>query len=161
MLYEKFDQLIEKASEIIRDYYGSRLVSIVLFGSCSRKTQHHCSDIDLLLILSDAPKGKLSRLGEFVDHIDNQLEEFVKNLTEWNIHPEISPVIKTPKEVENGNLLFYEMTESCKILYDPELFMTNFLEEMKVKIKQAGVTKTNKGYWVMPHDIFSQTTKGK
>jgi uncharacterized protein len=161
MLYEKFEQFIEKAAEIIKECYGTRLISIILFGSCSRNTQHYDSDIDLLIILSEASQGRLSRQEEFIDHIDTKLEEDVKNLAAYNIHTEISPVIKTQKELEEGHLLLYEMTESCKILYDPQLFMTKFLEAMKVKMNQAGVKKTDKGYWIMPSDIFSPTIKRK
>lgn len=161
MLYEEFDHLIEKTTEVIKDYYKTRLVSLVLFGSCSRRTQHFNSDVDLLVILSESTRGKMSRLNELMDHIDNHLEEDFKKLTKSNIHSEISPVIKTQKEIEQGHLLLYEMTESCKILYDPTLFITNFLKEMKEKMKIAGVKKTSKGYWIMPSDIFLHTEKGE
>jgi predicted nucleotidyltransferase len=161
MLHEGFDQLIEKTTEVIKDYYKSRLVSLVLFGSCSRRTQHFNSDIDLLIILSESAKGKMSRQEEFIENIDNKLEEDFKKLTQSNIHTEISPVIKTQQEIEHGHLLLYEMTESCKILFDPTLFMTHFLTEMKEKMKKAGVKKTSKGYWIMPSDIFLHTAKGE
>jgi len=154
MLYEEFDHLIETATEVIKEYYKTRLVSVVLFGSCSRRTQHYNSDIDLLLILSESFQGKMARLNEFMDHIDIRLEDALKKLSESHIHTEISPIIKTQKEIEQGHLLLYEMTESCKILYDPTHFITNFLETMKEKMKVAGVKKTSKGYWIMPSDIF-------
>lgn len=159
-MYEEFDNLIEKTTEVIKDYYKDRLVSLVLFGSCSRRTQHFYSDIDMLIILSESPKGKMFRLSEFMENIENLLEEDFKKQTKNNIHTEISPVIKTKQEIEQGHLLLYEMTECCKILYDPSQFMTHLLDEMKEKMKLAGVKKTSQGYWIMPSDIFSHSEKG-
>lgn len=159
MLYEKFDELIKRATEVIKNYYGSNLVSLVLFGSCSRKTQHYHSDIDLLIILSDSTKGKMVRLDEFMENIDNQLESELMLLKSQGIITDFSPIIKTQQEIKKGHLLLYEMTESCQILFDKNKFMTNFLSEMKEKMKLSGVIKNNHGHWIMPTDIFSKNHK--
>jgi len=161
MLLEEFDCLIEKTAETIKEHYKTRLVAIVLFGSCSRRTQHYHSDIDMLIILSECEKGKMARQTEFIENIDNKLEEDFNKLTQSNIHTKISPVVKTKNEIEQGHLLLYEMTECCQIMYDPTLFMTHFLDEMKEKMKLAGVKKTSQGYWIMPEDIFPQQSREK
>jgi predicted nucleotidyltransferase len=160
MLYEEFDHLTETLTGAIKDYYKTRLVSLVLFGSCSRRTQHFNSDVDLLIILTESSRGKISRMNELMEHLDSHLEEDFKKLTRNNIHTEISPVIKTKKEIEQGHLLLYEMTESCKILFDPTLFMTHFLTELKDKMKKAGVKKTSKGYWIVNKELAHECVKG-
>ncbi|MHB1646854.1 MAG: nucleotidyltransferase domain-containing protein [bacterium] len=48
MLIEQFNLLINRLSGELRNFYGTRLASAVIFGSIGRNTPNHDSDVDLL-----------------------------------------------------------------------------------------------------------------
>ncbi len=66
MLKEKYQELTELLLKEIKEFYKDRLVSVVLFGSVARETQRFDSDIDILLVIKDLPRGRLNRVLEFL-----------------------------------------------------------------------------------------------
>ena len=150
----EYQKLIQELLVRIKDYYAERLISVAIFGSVARGTFRPDSDIDLLIVARDLPRGRRSRLEEFLAHIELPLEEtFQKISTE--IAPEISPVIKTPEEVKLGSPLFLDMLEEVLILYDREDFLTQYLENLRQKLKCLGAKRVFLGegwYWVLKPD---------
>jgi predicted nucleotidyltransferase len=57
MLAETFASLIDRAAAAIRQVYGDRLVSVVLYGSVGRGAMRHDADVDLLIIARDLHEG--------------------------------------------------------------------------------------------------------
>jgi predicted nucleotidyltransferase len=49
MLKNSFDKLQRELLKAIKDFYGDRLVSLVVYGSAARGTQRFDSDLDFLL----------------------------------------------------------------------------------------------------------------
>lgn len=157
MLREKFEELINKLTEEAKKYYGERLVAIVLFGSVARKTQRNDSDIDILLVVKDLPKGRLRRTEEFMK-IEEKLEEDLKRLRKEGIYTLISPIIKTPEEVKKGGLFFLDFVFDAVILFDKENFFERFLTNFKEKLKHLGAeryTFGNAWYWVIKPELKS------
>lgn len=71
------------------------------------------------------------------------------------IYTRLSPIFKTPEEVERGSPIFLDMTENIKILYDKDNFFKNYLEGLKEKLKKLGARKIfYKGgyYWELKPD---------
>lgn len=76
MLKEKFKELQDKLLEETKSFYGNRLVSFVVFGSVARETYRFNSDIDLLIIAENLPKGRMKRVAElgsplFLDMVED------------------------------------------------------------------------------------------
>lgn len=63
--------------ESIVNYYGKRLVSIVLYGSLVRGTATPESDIDMLLIVEKLHKRKMKRIEEFTLLLHKVLLELI------------------------------------------------------------------------------------
>jgi predicted nucleotidyltransferase len=68
------------------------------------------SDIDFIIVAEGLPRGRMSRSREFIDAEKGILER----------HPALSrfvlsPIFKTPSEVELGSPLFWDMTEDAII----------------------------------------------
>ncbi|MCS7278640.1 MAG: nucleotidyltransferase domain-containing protein [Thermodesulfobacteriaceae bacterium] len=155
MLKEKYQELINLLVKEIKSFYQERLISIVLFGSVARETQRFDSDIDLLIVVKDLPKGRLKRTTEFME-IEEKIEEYLKSLEKIGINTYISPVLKTPEEVKMGSPLFLDLVEEAQILYDKEDFFKKELEKLKEKLKSLGAKRYwlgNAWYWVLKPDI--------
>lgn len=154
MLKEKFKELQDKLLEETKSFYGKRLVSFVVFGSVARETYRFNSDIDLLIIAENLPKGRMKRVAEF-SAVEDRIEPFLESLKKKGIDTFISSVFKTPQEAELGSPLFLDMVEDARILYDKNEFFSKRLERLRKRLRELGAKRVWKGniwHWVLKPD---------
>lgn len=140
---------------IKRDFYGGRLVSFVLFGSVARDAFRSDSDIDILIIAHDLPRGRIKRVEEFEENIEEKLTDRITALRTEGIFPSLSPLFKTPNEVVKGSPLFLDMVSEAELLYDRDGFFKDYLHKLKGRLTELGAQKVRKGggwYWVLKPD---------
>ncbi len=138
-VYKKY---IDALNKRIIDYYGERLVSIVIFGSLARGRATPESDIDILLIVKGLHKRKMKRIEEFIDNVEDRLED---------ISNYISPVIKTPEEASHGSPLFLDMVYDSIILYDRDGFFKGVLDRLRLRLKELGSNEDTRAAEDNPH----------
>ena len=73
-------------------------------------------------------------------------------------HPAIalSPVFKTPDEVEAGSPLFLDMVEDARVLYDPDGFLGRSFDRRRARLCQLGARRISRGnawYWELKPDL--------
>lgn len=154
MLKEKFEELQGKLLDEAKSFYGDRLISFVVYGSVARETYRYDSDIDLLIIAKDLPRGRMKRVADFM-RVEDKIEPFLESLKNEGINTYISPVFKTPEEVEKGSPLFLDMVEDARILYDRDEFFSKKLEQLRNRLRELGAKRIWKGnfwYWVLKPD---------
>ncbi|WP_297056971.1 nucleotidyltransferase domain-containing protein [Thermosulfurimonas sp.] len=154
-LSEIYEEVVKRVWERIREYYGERLFSVVLFGSVARGTPRPDSDLDLLIVAEPLPRGRVKRVREFISGVEEPLEPYLRELAKKGIHPELSPVIKTREEVLCGSPLFLDMIYHRRILYDREGFMERYLSRLAERLKRLGAKRIKRGnawYWVLKPD---------
>jgi len=152
---ERFYEFIDKVKARIIEHYKERLTTIAIFGSVAGDTFRPDSDIDILIIADELPKGRIKRVQEFDEHIEKNLLDDIYKLYKEGIPLRLSPLFKTPEEVRLGSPLFLDMTERVKILYDKKDFFKAYLEDLKEKLKKLGARKIfYKGgyYWELKPD---------
>ena len=143
-------ELLNRLVSLCKEYYGERLVSLAVFGSVGRGTARPESDIDLLLIVKDLPKGRIARVREFI-----ALEVALGIATKGRF--ELSPVFKTPEEIANGSPLLLDMVEDARILFDSEDFFAGTLKNLKARLQQLGARRIWQGnmwYWDLKPDYI-------
>ncbi len=86
MIREKFGELIELIFQEVRSYYGKNLTSFVVFGSCGRGILGPNSDIDMLIVLRNAPRGRFKRMKEFYENIEKRIEPYIEKLRDYEIN---------------------------------------------------------------------------
>ena len=154
MLKEKFKELQDKLLEETKSFYRDRLVSFIVYGSVARETFRFNSDIDLLIIAENLPKGRMKRVAEF-SAVEDRIEPFLESLKKKGIDTFISSVFKTPQEAELGSPLFLDMVEDARILYDKNEFFSKRLERLRKRLKELGAKRVWKGniwHWVLKPD---------
>jgi len=152
----EYKELIEKIFKEVKKYYKKNLVSFIVFGSVAKGKTSPYSDIDLLIICENLPSGRRRRIIEFIENIEKKLEKDIKKLRKKNIFTEISPIIKTRKEILKGSLIFLEMIYDAFIIYDKNNFFKNYLKNLENKIKEYGAKKVYKKggyYWVIKENV--------
>lgn len=72
-MMERYGRLLERIVAELRAHYGTRLVACAVYGSVGRGTQRDGSDVDLLLVVRDLPRGRFARVEEFLP-VEDRLE---------------------------------------------------------------------------------------
>lgn len=160
MLRQAFENLTGEILKQAVKVYGERLVSLAVFGSVGRGVPGTESDVDLLIIIDNLALGRMKRVLEF-EKVEKLVEPVLQNMNKCGISTVISPVIKTREEVLAGSLLFLDMIEDARILYDRNGFFTNFLERLKKRLQKLGAKKIKYGgawYWVLKEDYKAGET---
>lgn len=155
MLRETFDEVVERVREGCVSGYGERLVSLALFGSVARGTMRPDSDIDLLVVAAPLPNGRLPRMDEF-RQVEEAVGESLAKAAAAGVHTMLSPVIKTPAEVEYGSPLFLDMTDQARILVDRDGFLAERLAVLRRRLGELGARRVPKGggyYWLLKPDL--------
>lgn len=137
----RYAEFIEAIRVRVMEHYGEGLVSLVLFGSVARGRFRPDSDIDILIVAENLPKGRAPRVLDFQCGVEGSLKGTVGRLHGEGIYPLISPIIKTPEEVRLGSPLFLEMVEDAKIVVDRGDFFLTYLRVLDAKLKEMGARK--------------------
>lgn len=160
MLRQSFEHLLD---EILKDtikVYAHRLVSLAVFGSVGRGTPRADSDVDILIIADGLPHGRIKRVMEF-EKVEAAVESTLQSMSKQGISTVLSPVIKTKDEVLAGSLLFLDMIDDARILYDRNNFFAGFLDRFQKRLQVMGAKKVKRGgawYWVLKEDYKAGET---
>ena len=154
-LLERYARLVERLVEELRAAYGLRLVSVAVYGSVGRGTPRADSDVDVLVVARDLPRGRLARVREYLP-VEGRLAAALESASRGGGPIGISPVFKSPEEVERGSPLFLDMVEDAKILHDPEGFLAGYLDGLRKRLRQLGSRRIwmgNAWYWDLKPDL--------
>lgn len=75
MLQERFKELEDLLLLHITVVYGEKVISFLVFRSVARECQSFNSDIDVLIIASTLPDGRIKRIREF-EAVEDRIEPF-------------------------------------------------------------------------------------
>ncbi len=154
-LADRFEGLLEALRENSIQAYGDRLISLAVFGSVGRRVMRPDSDIDMLLVADPLPKGRLRRVSEF-DDVERALAGSLEEARSTGIFTRLSPVFKTPDEVRRGSLLFLDMVDDARILYDRKGFLRQVLDALRDRLVQLGAKRIWRGsawFWDLKPDF--------
>jgi predicted nucleotidyltransferase len=154
-LKQTFENLLECLKDSCLHVYGDRLVSLCIFGSVAAETMRPDSDIDILVVTDQLPRGRMARVREF-EAVDRLCEGSLKEAMQQGVTTIFSPHIKTPGEVRQGSPVFLDMTDTVRILFDREQFLRDYLRGFKKRLSSLGARKVMFGggyYWLLKPDL--------
>ncbi|MEW6687080.1 MAG: nucleotidyltransferase domain-containing protein [Candidatus Edwardsbacteria bacterium] len=153
-LNNRLQSIIKRMFLYVRKFYGSRLISLVVFGSVARGTETFDSDIDILIVAKGLPKGRTKRIKEF-GIVEDKMEPFLKFFQREGINTCISAIIKSPEEANKGSPLFLDMVDDAKIIFDRNKFFLTILQRLRNKLRILGAKRIwmgNVWYWDLKPD---------
>lgn len=161
-LLGRYDDILARILAALRRHYGARLVSCAVFGSVGRGTPREDSDVDLVIVARALPDGRFRRMAQFAG-IEAELAPFLAPRAAGAAPIELSPVFRTPEELEVRTPLFLDLVEDARILYDPEGLLAGFLDRLRARLGQLGARRVWRGnawYWDLkpdyrPGEVFS------
>ena len=160
-MHSSYDVLLDTLLQVCRAHYGDRLAALAVFGSVGRGTPRPDSDIDLLIVADGLPHGRIARVEEFRT-IERAFQPVLEVARLIGLHPRLSPLFKTPAELERGTPLLLDMTEDARILHDPDDCLQSTLGRLRTRLRELGSKRVWKGddwYWDLkpdyqPGDVF-------
>ena len=154
-LLERYEKILARLCAELVAHYGARLVSVAVFGSVGRGTPRHDSDVDFLIIAHDLPRGRTARVEEFLP-VEARLDPWLSTGDGSGELVMLSPVFKTPAEVEAGSPLFLDMVDDARILHDPDGFLGRYLDGFRRRLQALGARRIRLGnawYWELKPDL--------
>ncbi|MEM4484005.1 MAG: nucleotidyltransferase domain-containing protein, partial [Candidatus Methanomethylicia archaeon] len=65
-LHSPYREVVDALFKELLEYFGDKLISIIVFGSVARGEARKDSDIDLFLVIKDLPKSRFERQDIFM-----------------------------------------------------------------------------------------------
>jgi predicted nucleotidyltransferase len=154
-LLERYEAVLAAIVPALAGRYGPRLVSCAVFGSVARGTPREGSDVDLLVVAEDLPRGRMRRIEEFAP-VEEALGPLLAACSGGTIAAELSPILKTPEELAAGTPLLLDMVEDARILADRDGFLAARLERLRARLRELGsqrIVRGNARHWVLKPDL--------
>ncbi len=153
-LASQFDRLCCDLLAACRQHYGDRLVALAVFGSVGRGTPRPDSDLDVLIVAARLPAGRMARVAEFA-MVEKALGSALAEARVAGVATTVSPVFKTPAEVERGSLLYLDMLEDARILFDRDGFLRQAFSRLRARLESLGARRIWRGnawFWDLKPD---------
>jgi len=115
------------------------------------------SDVDLLLILRDAPAGYWKRLQPLLPILRRLREEPCwKELQKEGMTPFLSLLVLSLEEAKENRYLYLDMIEGARILVDRDGFFRGKLRSLRRRLEELGARKVRRNgdwYWDLKPDL--------
>ena len=150
---DAFRQVAADLCEATKASLGDRLVAFAVFGSVARARAKETSDLDVLMVIRELPRGPPQRRRIVAGPVDAAEVTLQRSLP----LAVISEVLKTPEEVRMGGPIFLDMTVPAEvaILHDPNGFLSDYLAGLRTRMTALGsVRRVCNGapYWDLKPD---------
>lgn len=137
---ERFRDAVSKFLEFLREKFGERLVSVVVYGSVARGTFKEDSDVDILVVCEGFPKKIPKRIDLFVDKtFEIAVEKGVR----------ISVMPLSVDEAKCNQPIYLDMAYEGIILHDKDGFIEDVLKKLRKKLEEMGAERVKYGRWYL------------
>lgn len=147
--------LAHRYCAVATDLLGDRLVTMVLFGSVARREATATSDIDLLVIVDQAPRRVMVRRA-ILEPVRERVTPDLEELWQQDIFVDFSEFILTREEAAQTHRLYLDILEDGIILRDCDGFFAAVLAGLRAKLERLGAQRKRIGsfrYWDLKPDF--------
>lgn len=158
--YRDYRTLLEILTRLVQKELKGCLVSIVLYGSVARGKAKLESDVDILIIQSQAPDDYYKRLEPIIS-VDKKLKDTkaYREFESKSWFPYLSYIIFSEEEAKENRYLFLGMVSDSIILFDTNSFFKKRLEDVRKRLKVLGSKKVymddGTWYWDLKPDLVA------
>lgn len=136
--------LAEQYAQVAQQVLGDNLTSVVLYGSVARGEAELDSDIDLLIVCRELPRG-IFQCQEVLQPIRDQLYPALDALWAQGYYCDFSELLKTEAEAVHTIPPYLDMTEDALLLYDREGFFARVLQRLRSRLAELGAQRKQLG----------------
>lgn len=155
--YSEYQGLLSAFVEAVQQALGEELVSVVLYGSVARATARPESDVDLLLVIREAPAEYRKRLQPLLPILRGlRKHPCWIALEDQGLTPFLSLLVLSSEEAKENRYLYLDMIDEAIILVDEEGFFNSKLEGLRRRLEELGAKKVRRNgdwYWDLKPDL--------
>lgn len=141
---KRHEAYVNAVLDRIAAFYGERLAALAVYGSFARGENRKDSDLDLLIVVRDAPKMSL-RIAEFVEHVEMPVEPLGQDLFEKDeILCDPSPYILTVEETRNMQPIYYDLALHHVVVLDPDGVIGRITRSVRMWLDEVGATRVRR-----------------
>jgi hypothetical protein len=147
--------VLELAVAKLFEALGSRLESIVLFGSLPAGRVKPESDIDLLVVARDLPEKYSERTSIIREVVSSRLmdEIILHNWKNRGVYSDLDILLIDVKEAGATHPFYLDLTRDCVIIYDRNGLMTRKISEVRDRLEKIGAKRFEEPdgswYWIL------------
>jgi hypothetical protein len=154
---ERYRPALECAVHECRAFFGDNLRSVALFGSVARGTPRPDSDIDLLVVVDDAPSGMHKRAELLLPLIQRiEASPSCLPLRTGGRYACVSLILRSRRELEPTPWLLIDLVEDAVLLVDDDT-LGRKLEALRSRLQQLGACRVTlpdgSWYWDLKPDL--------
>jgi hypothetical protein len=160
-----YREYLQDYTEMVVKLYGDNLVSIAVFGSVARGNPKPGSDIDVLLVLRNAPLTANQRMmGLTRINLELQTKDSWKKLDAAGRSGLIAECVFTVDEIKKHPPILLDIIEDGVIIMDRDSLLKKVLSNLRRKLNKLGAKKVKLDdgtwFWVLKPDIkFGESVK--
>jgi len=149
---------LEKIKNLLKNFYGENLLAAVVFGSAARGDFTKSSDLDILIILKQAPESLGKRIDKFMQLFleIRKTKEYIMAKDSGLPH-KLEPVIMSQEEFQNHPPLLLDLTTDANPLIDEEKIFVQEINVLRQRLNELGAKKVildnARWYWILKPDI--------
>lgn len=147
-------------TQVVQDLLGDKLVSMVLFGSVARGEANALSDLDLLVVAEELPRGRFARR-RLLQPAQDAVDPDLKVLWEQGAATDLCVLIETPEQAGTLRPLYLDFVHDAIILYDRDDFFAGVLKRLRESLERLGARRRTVGqthYWDLKPDYVPGET---
>ncbi len=156
-LLKEYKAIADLFTERLRESFGERVLSVVLYGSCARGNVKPTSDIDLLIICRQFPKDYGERV-ELISPIARTVYQSnqYRRLKRRPLYPELQYIVLTEEEAEKTAPLDFDLTRDSLVLFDNGFFSKK-MDNLRRRMAELGSKRVDlrdgTWYWDLKPDL--------
>jgi predicted nucleotidyltransferase len=153
--------ILEFVTVRLVEFFWSKLISLIVFGSVARGKAEMESDVDVLVVADGLPERYSERL-VLIRKVLSGVESIRMRMWEKDgVYPLIDVIALTPQEASINHPFYLDMAGEAVVIFDRGDFMKNKLEVLERKLCEIGARKVvlPNGSWFW--DLKSEISKGE
>jgi len=151
-------EFIKEILNLLNDFFGEKLVSVVVFGSVARGDAKPSSDTDILVVAENLPE-KISEKMEIMAKILIKLRDTqaYKELRGKGVNTWVQFYPLTPEEARLHRPIYLDMVEDAVILVDKDGFIESVFTSLRKRLNELKARriylKNGAWFWDLKPDI--------
>ncbi|VVB87445.1 Nucleotidyltransferase domain protein [uncultured archaeon] len=152
-------QLLNRYTELLKQSFRERLLSVAVFGSVARGTaKFPQSDIDILIVIEGIEKLSFGERIKLTSNVEEKLSktlEYAKFKDNFKRRPNIQEIIFSPEELRTHPPILLDLTTDVIIHYDTGI-LDEELNKLRSRLKELGARRVERGdswFWILKPDL--------
>lgn len=152
-MQHEYAALLKEFIRLLREEFGDRVRSVLVFGSVARGTARPDSDVDVCLVIRDLPVSRYRRhqlLSPVLERL-RQSAAYVE-LIGRGYTPDVAAILYTPEEIQHTKPIFLDLVEDGILLHDDGAMRAK-LDQLRARMKTLGSRKVvlddGTYYWLL------------